>query len=721
MDAGHKIRSGPFDEYGRDKFICPIRREVMQHPACLQDEAGKKGWRYEQSAINEYLEISAESPRTGKVLQNARSVLDAKLRQEIVDYTKQSTLHEQQPPVGNMLLVFSGQHDTFPAEPKSGDGRLYVTELLRLMNGSKPCSTLFRAVRQLVMLRSRGVQVPWEVDHLEGADGFTISGEEPDAQAVEDGKAGDEEDTLSDALEASQEFFTADEYKEMAGQYSYMARMKSLPKVGVKFLGRIMPSLRIAIGLTQVLSGMNFAFEVTFPPVFTTVIAELKISSLDFMSLVKFNCIGDWTFYHTFTSQVLMLPVFVGIMYMMWRMHNSALEGMKGLPWPPPPPPATDEPEVEDEPEQETANPAKGDGGDEEGADSSTFEGEKALSPSKKNKQAKKDGKDKPKKGKDKAKKVGDNVSDIEVPEALSGAALGPCADLAGFLPGGPGAGGPVNPKKVPEYQLRLFQKALDFTFTIVFMIYPVVSQTIFSTFLCQTLDNEEELLIADFQVECYTDDHTVLMVISTAFVILYPIGVPLVIFVSLFKNREELCKEDSPVRETFASLVEPYKLECWYWEALEMFRKITLTGLMIFWQRGSIQQLVIGIQLSAFFMAAAIKIQPFQDRFNNDFKVVTDAAVMITFNVAILMSRRVDKSLEPAWFGPEIIDGILIVVNMVIPSCVVLWHLFGPINCSPKVKETKNGGGSGGGGALSPTTGSSFESEMNNPLSDNS
>ena len=40
------------------------------------------------------------------------------------------------------------------------------------------------------------------------------------------------------------------------------------------------------------------------------------------------------------------------------------------------------------------------------------------------------------------------------------------------------------------------------------------------------------------------------------------------------------------------------YRLECWYWEALEMFRKIILTGLMIFWSRGSVQQLAIGVQV---------------------------------------------------------------------------------------------------------------------------
>ena len=130
------------------------------------------------------------------------------------------------------------------------------------------------------------------------------------------------------------------------------------------------------------------------------------------------------------------------------------------------------------------------------------------------------------------------------------------------------------------------------------------------------------------------------------------------------------------------------------------MFRKIILTGLMIFWSRGSIQQLAIGIQVSAFFLVATVKYQPYMTRFNNQFKIVTDAAVLVTFNIAVILSDRVDSSLEPAWSvtqcilsqpstcqsdpyltvlrrcDTEMMDAMLIIVNIVIPVSVVIYEL---------------------------------------------
>ncbi len=49
------------------------------------------------------------------------------------------------------------------------------------------------------------------------------------------------------------------------------------------------------------------------------------------------------------------------------------------------------------------------------------------------------------------------------------------------------------------------------------------------------------------------------------------------------------------------------------------MTRKVALTGIMIFFRPGSVQQLLVGGLIAAFYMVAATKKCPFVSRFDNN------------------------------------------------------------------------------------------------------
>ena len=168
-----------------------------------------------------------------------------------------------------------------------------------------------------------------------------------------------------------------------------------------------------------------------------------------------------------------------------------------------------------------------------------------------------------------------------------------------------------------------------------------MVCQTVFQAFKCQRLSEEHEFLSVDFQTDCTTDGFTALQLIAVLMVVVYPIGIPASLFAALWRNRAELSKAESDKGEEFAPLVEAYKLDCWYWwvkpaqscrkkqtltscsaacrEALEMGRKVVLTGVMIFFRPGSVQQLLVGGLIAAFYMAAAVSKRPFVSRFDNN------------------------------------------------------------------------------------------------------
>jgi hypothetical protein len=205
----------------------------------------------------------------------------------------------------------------------------------------------------------------------------------------------------------------------------------------------------------------------------------------------------------------------------------------------------------------------------------------------------------------------------------------------------------------------------------------PAVSQCIFQALISQDLAANEELLRVDFQVDYGSDTHQLLVYVAVFMVLIYPLGFPLSIAFVLYKNREGLLIDESAERQQFSPLVDDYRNECYYWEALEMFRKIMLTGLLIFFSPGSIFQLVLGLLVSAAFLVLSVRIQPFTSRFNNRFKVATDVAIMTTFAIAILMNGHVDTSNEPSWMSKNVFDAVFAIINIWIPLMVVAIELF--------------------------------------------
>jgi hypothetical protein len=230
----------------------------------------------------------------------------------------------------------------------------------------------------------------------------------------------------------------------------------------------------------------------------------------------------------------------------------------------------------------------------------------------------------------------------------------------------------------------RTFDRFLEITFTFIFLIFPVVCQCIFQVLLCQDFGDlgvdevqSERYLAVDFQVDCNSPEYTTMMGIAVIMVLVYPVGIPATIVVTLLNERSQLVVEGSEMRDYMDPLVGVYRVDCYYWEALEMTRKVVLTGLMVYWAPGTVQQLLLGATISVIYMGAAILKQPYQSPFNNRFKIVTDGAILFTFNVAVLLSPHVNDPDAAGGFTLFYIERghleiMLFVVNFLIPLALV-------------------------------------------------
>lgn len=121
------------------------------------------------------------------------------------------------------------------------------------------------------------------------------------------------------------------------------------------------------------------------------------------------------------------------------------------------------------------------------------------------------------------------------------------------------------------------FVKLVLFT---VFLLYPFTSKMTLGVYNCVHVEGVS-YLAADFAVECTGSEYWIYAGSNFVFVILYPIGIPVVYFFLIRSIRHRL--RDPHVILLYGFLYDAYQPECWYWEILDMLHKLLLTSALLF------------------------------------------------------------------------------------------------------------------------------------------
>ena len=90
-----------------------------------------------------------------------------------------------------------------------------------------------------------------------------------------------------------------------------------------------------------------------------------------------------------------------------------------------------------------------------------------------------------------------------------------------------------------------------------ILFLYPGLATRIFSVFRCKSIVGiEGQVLAADFSIKCYDTTHALYSAIAGAFLGLYIIGIPFIMFLMLWRNRKHLHMnkgEKEPTKEHLA------------------------------------------------------------------------------------------------------------------------------------------------------------------------
>jgi biopolymer transport protein ExbB/TolQ len=127
----------------------------------------------------------------------------------------------------------------------------------------------------------------------------------------------------------------------------------------------------------------------------------------------------------------------------------------------------------------------------------------------------------------------------------------------------------------------KVTSHALNTGVQILLLLYTPVTRKLFQFFNCHTITNDLIFLREDYSVECYKNDWNVASFYVILYTIIFAFGFPATITFYLYWYRKDLRRPNIQARVGF--LYDSYAAGSEFWEIHEIFRKVILTGIIIY------------------------------------------------------------------------------------------------------------------------------------------
>jgi len=167
------------------------------------------------------------------------------------------------------------------------------------------------------------------------------------------------------------------------------------------------------------------------------------------------------------------------------------------------------------------------------------------------------------------------------------------------------------------EKQVLINETTSKVVILVVLLLFPGLSTKVFQMFKCQKIDGIAlPLLVQDFNVTCFQGDHTLFITIAIAFLGLYILGIPLIMFMLLWRNRKHLHDESSPkhhwVKTALGGLYVQYEADYWWFELMILFNKTMMCGGLAILSPGSPIQVLCAILIMLIQLLFLLKLAPY-------------------------------------------------------------------------------------------------------------
>eukprot|EP00519_Triparma_laevis_P001961 CAMPEP_0182516702 /NCGR_PEP_ID=MMETSP1321-20130603/40862_1 /TAXON_ID=91990 /ORGANISM="Bolidomonas sp., Strain RCC1657" /LENGTH=595 /DNA_ID=CAMNT_0024724333 /DNA_START=1 /DNA_END=1786 /DNA_ORIENTATION=+ len=235
--------------------------------------------------------------------------------------------------------------------------------------------------------------------------------------------------------------------------------------------------------------------------------------------------------------------------------------------------------------------------------------------------------------------------------------------------------------------------KIIGFFLTQSFIIFPSVSIKVFSTFACRQFDNGWSVIKVDHNLDCNADEHAFYTFYATAMTLVYPIGIPLMYWILLFRKRKllnggqkekekrmsteqalrealeerEKNEEKEPTLKSLSFLYGNYEPKYWWFEVFESIRKLALTGFLVFVAPGSAAQVLFSLIICFVALLVYRDCKPFTSESTDGLNSATQLQLYFTLLGALAIKVNLDgEKLQDKGYFDVILTGVQFVPALI-------------------------------------------------------
>ena len=179
---------------------------------------------------------------------------------------------------------------------------------------------------------------------------------------------------------------------------------------------------------------------------------------------------------------------------------------------------------------------------------------------------------------------------------------------------------------------------ALPLSLGLLFCFFPSVCSEIFISWSCISFQDGPNAAVefsrADLSLRCGTAAYNELTSVAVVFFVVWPVCVPLLFLSLLLSLRKHIALHKlTPLVHATAFLHREYRSSCFWWEPLELVRKLVLTGLVTrIPESSSTLRLLVALLVLVFFLLITIQFQPFRQQEDNLVSTLANILLLCAF-----------------------------------------------------------------------------------------
>ena len=227
---------------------------------------------------------------------------------------------------------------------------------------------------------------------------------------------------------------------------------------------------------------------------------------------------------------------------------------------------------------------------------------------------------------------------------------------------------------------------AIKWLLVLTYLVYPTISSMLFQTFSCESigLGNKRSAgavpparsrwLHQDYAIDCDSTEHRYYEALASFMIVSFSFGVPVLFWALLRPHRRNLNHADAQYLSFFFL---DYNEDHWYWEIIECYRKLTLTGMALFFgEQGSLLQTAIAMGLMMIYIPVLIKMQPYKLPSDNGVAVLVNVGLFFVLFSSLLLKVKTSFASTGRFdegYSEDALGYFLIMIALVI---IAVWAL---------------------------------------------